>query len=135
MRLWRGDAGAAERRDLRVIHCLYSWFPLSQDESRTGLVPPGRWKWEAPLHQTPPSPRSLSVRRNPQIQNMQILRTLCGGREEGLSDQEDAIFGTSAGLHFRLFMEVHIDDKIQRIYIAEKVWRTCLGENKGAPRR
>lgn len=50
--MWLGDARAAEGRDLRVIHSLYSWFLLGQDESRTGLVLE-RWKWEAPIHQTP----------------------------------------------------------------------------------
>lgn len=52
MRVWLGDARAAEGRDLRVIHSLYSWFLLGQDESRTGLVLE-RWKWEVPIHQTP----------------------------------------------------------------------------------
>lgn len=64
---------------------------------------------------------SLRFRRNPQrFRARRFPELLSRGRKEDLSDQEDAIFWISAGLDFRLFMEVHRDDKTQQIYIAKK---------------
>lgn len=54
------DARAAEGRDVKVIPSLYSWLLLCQDESRTPLVQK-RWKWEAPIHQTPALPQSYCL--------------------------------------------------------------------------
>lgn len=86
------------------------------------------WSWKGgngrlPYNNPPPRPLpvSLRFRRNPQrFRTCRFAELLSRGTKERLSEQEDAIFWISAGLHVRLLMEVHIDNKMQQIYIAKK---------------